>query len=638
MLSRRMRRLVALSCCSFLGLSLHAAFSGGQAPGRQRNDAAATLAATMLTGSVRSVSGEALEGVAVSGRAVDKTFTTTVFTDGRGEYVFPQLDGGQYKVWAQAVGYDAGRAELSLDPSRDRRQDFTLTAIADLTMQLSGPEWIMALPEDTRAQRRMKQIFHNACTGCHQPHFVLQNRFDEAGWRAIVTAMQYLSPTGTWRKEPSPLIRYHADELVAYLTEMRGPEPSPMKFQLLPRPTGESARVVITEYDVPPAETPDRLVPHDGSDWSEGSPSAFLARGLHDMVVDFDGHAWFNDSVTNMNRSYARLDPKTGRVTWFKIPGGREGFLRGSHGMTIGPDGIIWMNVFAGEPTDADGTSGVGSLGRLDPRTEKFEIFSPPKGMNAVGGHLEVDGKGKVWTVTRQGALRFDPDTRQFTEFTSPTPGSRPYASNYGLGADAEGNGWWAIITYDKLGVGDAKTGRSMEIPLRSRPEMVELATAQDREFYRSFGGASAQNANIGLLWSQAPRRLGGDQKGHTMWVANWWGQNLAEVDIRTHKVTYHPVPIPYSGPYDVEVDNNHVAWVSLRNADRVVKFDPSTQQWTVYLLPTLGTEARNITVDRPRGEVWVPYWRTSKLARLQFRTEQEIRSVTTAQLQAVRP
>jgi streptogramin lyase len=403
-----------------------------------------------------------------------------------------------------------------------------------------------------------------------------------------------------------------------------------MKFKLLPRPTGEAARVVVTEFSLPPAETPDLLAPHDGSDWSEGTPGGFLAIGIHDLAPDFDGNIWINDSVPNRTRTYAKVDTRTGQMKTFKVPGGENGHVRGSHGMTIGPDGIIWMNVFAGAPNDADGTSGVGSLARLDPRTEKFEIFAPPKGMQAAGGHIEIDGKGKVWVITNRGALRFDPETKQYTEFKSPTPGSSRTAATYGVGADADGNGWWAVITHDKLGVSDIKTGTSTEIQLPPRKETAGLATPQDLEFYAKYEGARAAGANLGLLGSQAPRRLGGDPAGPTMWVANWWGQNLAEIDIRTRNVKYHPSPIPNAGVYDVDVDANHVAWVSLRNTDRVGKFDPATGKWTVYMLPTLGVEARYIKVDKKTGNVWVPYWRTSKVGRLHFRSEQEIQAALT--------
>src|SRR5262249_1631718 len=157
-----------------------------------------------------------------------------------------------------------------------------------------------------------------------------------------------------WTKQAQPVIAHFKDELARYLAEMRGPAPSPMKFTRLPRPRGAAARVVITEYDIQPPETPDQFVAQDGSDWAEGVPSGFYALGLHDMAVDFNGNAWVNHAVANPNRTYAKVDTHTGRVTNFKVTGGKDGLLRGSHGMTIGPDGIIWMNVFAGEPTDSD--------------------------------------------------------------------------------------------------------------------------------------------------------------------------------------------------------------------------------------------------------------------------------------------
>ena len=121
---------------------------------------------------------------------------------------------------------------MRLDDSSSR-QDLALAAVDDFTMQLSGPEWMDALPEDTPARRRMKHIFHNACGGCHNINFVLQNRFDEAGWLAVVRAMSVMTSTRAAILAPSPLLEHHEAELAAYLAEMRGPDPSPMEFRLL---------------------------------------------------------------------------------------------------------------------------------------------------------------------------------------------------------------------------------------------------------------------------------------------------------------------------------------------------------------------------------------------------------------------
>src|SRR5215831_18719422 len=67
----------------------------------------------MLRGTVRSASGEAIAGVTVSARPDGKTFTKSVFTDERGEFLFPPLEApfeaGSYQVWAQAVGFGIAR-------------------------------------------------------------------------------------------------------------------------------------------------------------------------------------------------------------------------------------------------------------------------------------------------------------------------------------------------------------------------------------------------------------------------------------------------------------------------------------------------------------------------------------------------
>jgi streptogramin lyase len=64
-------------------------------------------------------------------------------------------------------------------------------------------------------------------------------------------------------------------------------------------------------------------------------------------------------------------------------------------------------------------------------------------------------------------------------------------------------------------------------------------------------------------------------------------------------------------------------------NGDRVARFDPAIETWTEYLLPSRGTETRFIAVDnhKPTIEVWTPYWRTNRIARLQFRTADDLQA-----------
>ena len=143
---------------------------------------------------------------------------------------------------------------------------------------------------------------------------MLQNRFDERGWRTIINLMAQVTYHG-WAgatRRPTLTIEYYKDELAEYLTKARGPESAPLTFKLQPRPTGDAARHVVTEYDIPIAELENQRAYLDGSEWSAGIPSGMHGGGgMHDSVVDDNGNAWITDSVTNNFRTLAKVDPRT---------------------------------------------------------------------------------------------------------------------------------------------------------------------------------------------------------------------------------------------------------------------------------------------------------------------------------------
>ena len=173
-----------------------------------------------------------MDGAVVSIRAVDQTFTTSVFTDEHGEYVTPPVTPRRYRVWAQAVGFATERAELLVSGASS--QSFTLKPLEDFTPQLTGTEWFDALPDATNTDRRMKQIVRTACSDCHSLAVVLQNRFDEAGWRGIVQRMAEAGHTGWQGREGAQayerrvfaqVVHHYTDEIAAYSPEFAGPLP-----------------------------------------------------------------------------------------------------------------------------------------------------------------------------------------------------------------------------------------------------------------------------------------------------------------------------------------------------------------------------------------------------------------------------
>ena len=574
----------------------------------------------LLAGTIRMASGAPVNGVAVSARAVDSTFTTTVYSDEKGEYFFPALDRGTYRVWAQATGYETARAEAMLDAEKPTRQAFRLNPIDDPTPQLRGPEWLAALPEETFEDRRMKEIFRVQCSECHQAGLPLQNRFDEKGWLAIISAMEKAGYNGlNAASSRAPVaMRYHKAELAKYLARMRGPGPSPMKLRpVFPRPTGDAARVVITEYDVPPADTGGELVLWNGEDWSEGTPSGQHGgrSGLHDVAIDRNGNAWITTwgSVTKSLRTLVKLDPETGKLTAYNVVRKSPTDSVYTHGITVDQAGILWFNLS-------------GKLGRVDPVTDTIATFTPPAGMS-VNGTLDVDKTGKVWTSASQGALQFDPATKTFKYFQNPTA----TGGTYGVTGDALGNGWWGRWTRDVVGHADTKTGKTYEIPMAppDAPAPESFMTPADREFYYNQGARRFMGGGPYTPGAQAPRRMGADKNGDVIWVANWWGGNLAEIDIRTRKPTYHPLPFKGMHPYSAVVNKDHMVYTNVSSDDSVAKLDPNTSEWTIYVLPSRGSEVRHIALDARNGDIWVPYANTSRIARLQFRTEEQLQALS---------
>jgi streptogramin lyase len=583
----------------------------------------------LLAGTVKSDSGEKMGGVTVSAKVEGKTITTSVFTDQQGDYYFPPMPAGEYEVWAQADTFATARTNIKLTSTR--HQDFVLKPIKDFQRQLTGDQLLASLPDGTPDDRRLKRVFRNSCTSCHQPNYILQERFDVAGWTAILDLMKRVNVAGGYlgdKSEPAPIIDFHEKELAAYLARVSGPQPSAMNFKLRPRPTGEAARAVFTEYEVPIApdeKSGTEYITNDGSDWSLGTPSSLSgAHGIHDAQADLNGNIWFSYNVSNHDISLGRVDAKTGALKTFKVPG-LHGFAANGHGITRDQQGNLWFNVSAGVE------GGPGRLAKIDPATEKIEFFTPPQGMTGpttAAGTVDVDGKGKIWATTGPGAVRFDPQKKEFTEFKSPVyENSDGIGSTYGLAADADGNAWWAQMNMDTLSKSDIKSGKVTQVKLAPVSMETDLVTNDEHNVYARAGSTWV----IGVPWAEGPRRLGADKNAHLIWVCDWWGGNLAKIDTRSLKVTMVPLPRPDAQqPYQAQVDSNHNVWINLMNADEVIKFDPKTSKWVEYPFPTLGAETRYVSLLEKDGalQVILPYSRARKVARMTLRTEKELESL----------
>jgi len=584
-----------------------------------------TLAADqILSGAISSAAGEKLAGVTVSAKQEGSTITTSVYTDEAGNYYFPPLGAGKYNIWAQRLGFETAKGAVDLDATK--HANLTLAPMTDPEQrirQLPAELLVAALPEDTADDARIKKIFTNQCTGCHNPGYVLQFKFDEAGWNKVINLMKRIPAVfNNPQAKANAIIEFNQKQLAAYLSRARGPGETSMKFTPRPPATGEAARATWTLYDLP--INPDTGIgaqgvkynPNDGTDWSLGTTSR-IGQLPHDGGIGLDGNLYYTVNAPNKLVSIGKVDAKTGEVKYLKVTN-NQGTAATAHGITRDADGNFWFGINPGRR----------ALGKLDVKTDKITVYQTPNTMSPLGGAvtMDVDGKGKVWASAPDGVLQFDPVTETFHDFKSVTPFKNAKGTNstYGAAGDRDGNGWWAQMAFDTIGKADMTTGKVTEITLPSLKDELDRATPEARTFYENFDERTNGNP---LPWSQGPRRMGTDKNGDVLWVGNSWGASLARIDTKTLQATIVPFPDKTMQPYHIAVDSNHNVWANLWTSDHLAKYDPIAGKWTTFDLPVRGTEIRHVSLLEQGGKtkVVVPVYRSSQMGVLTVRSEAEL-------------
>jgi streptogramin lyase len=73
----------------------------------------------------------------------------------------------------------------------------------------------------------------------------------------------------------------------------------------------------------------------------------------------------------------------------------------------------------------------------------------------------------------------------------------------------------------------------------------------------------------------------------------------LMKIDHKTKQMTIFSPPTSVIGSHSVVVDKkNNYVWMSGRQADMIVRFDPKTQEWVEFPLPEAESAAPRIDID----------------------------------------
>jgi virginiamycin B lyase len=268
----------------------------------------------------------------------------------------------------------------------------------------------------------------------------------------------------------------------------------------------------------------------------------------HDPLAAADGSLWWTGQWAN---KLGRLDPKTGAMKEFPVPEGAR-----PHGLAEDRAGNIWYT-----------GNGNGTMGKLDPKTGQVTEYKMPDPA-ARDPHTPLfDPKGNLW-FSLQGANmvgRLTPQTGEIKLVTMPTPRSNPY----GVVMTSKGVPVVCLFGTNKIATFDPVTMAVKEYNLpndASRPRRIAI-TSDDM-----------------------------------VWYADYSRGYLGRLNLSNGEVKEWASPSgPQSQPYGIAADQKDIVWYneSAIRPNTIVRFDPKTEKFQSWIIPSGGGVVRNMGVNK---------------------------------------
>ena len=377
-----------------------------------------------------------------------------------------------------------------------------------------------------RGTEAEKELITQNCYGCHSAlHLIAKAPASPEGWRPIVEWMLNIDERGRpgstendpYRLRISP---EHKKRIIEFLAHNITPGiRERYTSEAIVRPTGESARVVFTEWDIPSKV--------GATSWT-----------------DPQGNIWYITSGTEeLGPAIGRLDPKTGETQEWHYPAGRSG---GFHDIIGDERGNIWVTA-----------SGLDKILRFDTRTHQFTAWDSSRDAATYPHTGDFDPEGNFWYTLfggeESGVAKLNPATGQITHF----PATSKYAGAYGLAVDRRRGGvWFTQIKINKVGRID-RSGRLMEyIPptSNSEPRRIKVDSKGRVWFTQSRAGKIGMlDPETGKITEYDPGIRSGFpyfiniDEFDKVWFDDIQGNMIGKFEPETQQFSLYLLPIPES-------------------------------------------------------------------------------------------
>jgi streptogramin lyase/mono/diheme cytochrome c family protein len=523
--------VLAAAAAGVAAAYLMSGVSGGAAA--QSRDKVSLKDMPSVTGAVEAA--KPFKAAQVYLRNTDRRMSYMVYTQA-GKFRAVALLPGNYEIHAEARGLQSDVQKLVIRSGDNPQVKISLRDAANAERfpgAGSAPSRDLALAsyDEIYPPGAGKRVLEEVCMTCHGENFVPMRPRSAAGWQGALDLMMgrglhdrdRTNPYEGILSPPATNFRFGLQDrkdLLEYLVKNFGSDSKPRAVRPeteMPLDEAKLGRAQYIEYFL----TPDASRPAGGA---TGQPQGELAasrnRILYTIQLDAQGNAWGVDR-SDPNR-LVKLDPRTGEQQDFVLPDPKAGV----HEILIDRQGMIWVPELGGTPgtrvyrllgfnpktekwekvinadpddvirnpnkvgmhasvIDSKGNIymnwfGMGAIGRYDRETGRVDVYRIPTN-SAIPYGMAVDRNDNIWSALWNfGKLtKFDPTTKQWTEFTPPT---YPANMRRGVGIDSKNNVWTGIYAAGnrpaKLAKLDQTTGRITEFTIPRRGSMPYEATA----------------------------------------------------------------------------------------------------------------------------------------------------------------
>ena len=522
----------------------------------------ATVDAGNFSGRITGQEGNPLEGAIVTLIDSQANKSHSVYTNADGRYQVNYQSESPLQLRVRYFTYDD--ALLAIDnPDGDAEIDVTLEAATNSTIRQQLPAHVWA-ERIAATSPEMDREFRIECMMCHQQGNNLGRwPTTREQWHEVFDRMAHknaMVSEDTREKTISVLLEAYQvsdDQDLPRIPEM---------------PSGKATTATITEWRMAPggimhdvAYGPDGLVYGAGTrgnqvwrlnpDTSEReemthihpgpSPMTGEALGLHTVFRGPDGESmWFTYAQGN---KLTRYDIASDTVKVWDLS-----YFDGIYPHTIrfDQDGQVWFTITL-----------TNQLGTINPDTDEIEVINLPTRNWLQTLFAWPPVAGLVAQIQQNSSFSFVFEREL-----------RPIA--YGIDVTPDGKIWFSQYNGRRIGSYDKATG---EIYVVDTP----------------FGG---------------PRRFRADSNGD-LWIPAYTDGRIYKYEPATNEFTGYDIPTGTGDSiYAVAVDPiDDTIWGCGSNSDTMLHFDPESEQFTTYQLPSLVTYCREISFD-PDGNVWTSY------------------------------